>query len=157
MQWDHFHQQVCQDFEEVAKQLDQQGNSIPVNKNYLKCHKMHYVCINTNLLPLQEVIELMQPCLIFYFIDSIHPTELGGIGTVCCLWKRKPHSLYLQYFLLKFVKMGQMFSSLNTDIFQVQMTIIDQLQLNKSKDLVSTQVSSITVLICNPSVFFTES
>lgn len=69
----------------VAKQLDQQGNSAPVNKNYLKGHKMHYVCINTNLLPLHEAIEWMEPCLIFYLIDSIHPTELGRTGAVCCL------------------------------------------------------------------------
>lgn len=50
-----------------------------------------------------------------------------------------------------------MFSSLKTGIFQVQMRIIDQLKMNESTDLGRNQVSSINILTCNTSVFFTES
>lgn len=50
-----------------------------------------------------------------------------------------------------------MFSSLNTCVFQVQVRITDELQISETKDLVRNQVSSVTILTCNPSVFFTES
>lgn len=55
---------------------------------------------------------------------------------------------------IEICKNGKCYSSLNTCVFQVLMKTADQLQLNESKHLVRTEVSSKTTLTCNPSFFF---